>query len=722
MTRRQAAEYLVAALLMTAAAWMMAAALGAAPLQAASAQQPATAERQLEAAIHREQVLGDVKGAIEQYKTLALGANRPVAAQALARLGQCYEKLGDAQLKDARATYERIVREFGDQAEPAKLAQARLAALARPANGSAMSMRRVPGGSDWDFLGSISADGRYMSGRDYKDAGNVVVRDLVTGTSRTVGRNTDPNQWPWRSELSPDGRQVAYVWLRKGTFTEFRLAATDGSGERVLFRSNEVSGIGAMAYTPDGTRIIAMLFRGADASAVEIASIAVSDGAIRVLKKLEKRADNVSTSLAVSPDGRYIVYDYPQADTSWKHDLFLLAADGSREVPLAPHAANDLVLGWTPDGAGVVFLTERSGGQQIWLARLQNGAPAGPPEMLATAPGDIAGLGITRTGALIYGTSTLGEDAYTATLDPAASRLTGAPVRVTERYLGTNRFPTFSPDGHSLVYVSKRLVAPTWRIMYVRNLATGEEREFPSVAPDAEFLWDSQWSPDSRAILVGGIDKSGKQGLFLIDAQTAATRPLLPEVAGMYMSARWTPDGQSLIVVRRTAADSRVVRRELASGRESDIYRIPKEDMVDSLAVSPDGAAVAFSAAREGEKEFEWIGIMPAQGGEARELLRLNAGESIQGGGLVWTPDGRYLLFTKSVKNAKETRTLELWRLSPQDKAVQKIGTLASDVALTDWVALSIHPDGRRIAFYCGRESSELWVMENFLPPQKVTK
>lgn len=47
-----------------------------------------------------------MKGAVDQYKTLAQNANRAVAAQALVHLGQCYEKLGEAQAKDARATYE----------------------------------------------------------------------------------------------------------------------------------------------------------------------------------------------------------------------------------------------------------------------------------------------------------------------------------------------------------------------------------------------------------------------------------------------------------------------------------------------------------------------------------------------------------------------------------------------------------------------------------------
>ena len=53
----------------------------------------------LEAAARKERVDGDLRGAIALYEKLARGANRAVAAMALARMGQCYEKLGDA---DAR--------------------------------------------------------------------------------------------------------------------------------------------------------------------------------------------------------------------------------------------------------------------------------------------------------------------------------------------------------------------------------------------------------------------------------------------------------------------------------------------------------------------------------------------------------------------------------------------------------------------------------------------
>ena len=64
-------------------------------------QQSGEAEKELEAAIHKEVVQGDLKAAIEQYKKLAQGANKPVAARALvssAHAGHSYALTGPQSL------------------------------------------------------------------------------------------------------------------------------------------------------------------------------------------------------------------------------------------------------------------------------------------------------------------------------------------------------------------------------------------------------------------------------------------------------------------------------------------------------------------------------------------------------------------------------------------------------------------------------------------------
>ena len=81
---------------------------------------------ELEAAIAKEQVNGDLKTATAAYQKIAANnsAPRDVRAKALLHLAGCYEKLG----QQAQSVYQEIVRDYGDQ-PAAKPAGAKLAAL-----------------------------------------------------------------------------------------------------------------------------------------------------------------------------------------------------------------------------------------------------------------------------------------------------------------------------------------------------------------------------------------------------------------------------------------------------------------------------------------------------------------------------------------------------------------------------------------------------------------
>jgi hypothetical protein len=89
-----------------------------------------TADQQLQAAIHKEEVLGELRGAtgaMELYKSISLGGNRAAAATALLRLGACEEKLG--QTESAKKTYEQVILKFTDQPVIRARARARLTDL-----------------------------------------------------------------------------------------------------------------------------------------------------------------------------------------------------------------------------------------------------------------------------------------------------------------------------------------------------------------------------------------------------------------------------------------------------------------------------------------------------------------------------------------------------------------------------------------------------------------
>jgi hypothetical protein len=86
-----------------------------ASLQPGTQQRQSDPEAQLQAAIHEEVVMGNPAGAIDQYKSIVVqnGVSRVVAATALLHIGECQEKLG--RNEDARATYLRLIKQYGDQ-------------------------------------------------------------------------------------------------------------------------------------------------------------------------------------------------------------------------------------------------------------------------------------------------------------------------------------------------------------------------------------------------------------------------------------------------------------------------------------------------------------------------------------------------------------------------------------------------------------------------------
>ncbi|MDD8026986.1 MAG: sialidase domain-containing protein [Acidobacteriota bacterium] len=674
-----------------------------------------------QAAIKTETIDGDLKGAILQYQKLANGGQRAVAAKALVRLGQCYEKLGDPQ---SRRAYERVAREFADQKEAAAAARARLAALSPQPGNLYPVMRRVWAGPEVNAEGAPSWDGRYLSFTNQATA-NIALRDLATGETRDLTKNSDRRQHPAdRSIISPEGKQVAYAWITEDVFCDLRLIGTDGFGQRVLYRDEHLSGIELGAWSPDGARLAAAFTARDKSSGIEtnqIASISVVDGSVRILKTAGSRRPHPR---AFSPDGRFIVYDYPPREDSENRDIFLLAADGSQEVPLVQHPADDRLLGWAPDGKSVLFASDRNVQWGAWLIRVADGKPAGTPEPVKAELGQVEPLGFTQNGSFFYAVESGGTDAYTAALDPAAWQLLTAPARISERSIGTSQYPLFSPDGRSLAYFSNR-TGDRW-LLYIRSPQTGEERVLP-VPSDLESLRTPRWTANGQALFVSGSDKAIRHvGLYMIDARTGDSSPILssnPEADRL--GGRSTPDGKSLFLTRAgfASADKAalVLRRDWATGSERDIYHAPAGADINNLTLSPDGQALAFtirSPAGIGSSDGLWT--MTTQGADAHEILRLNGRETIRRDGLVWTPDGQYLLFAKAIEIARFASRLELWRISPRDQEPRKIGLLASDMAFGDGSSgLGIHPDGKSIVFHAGPRRPEVWRLENFQPAPK---
>ena len=123
-------------------------------------------------------------------------------------------------------------------------------------------------------------------------------------------------------------------------------------------------------WTPDGKRIAVQLQRR-DRSA-QIGLLATADGSFVPLQSTDWRG---STRLFLSPDASLLAYDLLDESGIGTRDVFVMRIDGGARFSVAPHAAEESVFGWAPDGKSLLFVSDRSGSKDLWAARITAASP-----------------------------------------------------------------------------------------------------------------------------------------------------------------------------------------------------------------------------------------------------------------------------------------------------------------------------------------------------------
>lgn len=645
-----------------------------------------TAGELFEKALYMEEAQGDLQKAIELYQKILkqYPDNREVAAKAQLHIGLCFEKLG---LNEAQKAFQKVIENYPEQAEAVKVAKEKLSILLKAqslvAKGDKeFKIRKIWEGPDFGYGGAVSPDGKYISYTGYN--GNLAVWEIETGKKRLLTSNPDISAWVNYSIFSPDGTQIAFDW--QVWDTELRIIGLDGSNPRTLTRNKWIQ---PTDWSPDGNHILALV-TGVDGTN-QIALVSVSDGAINILKTLDRR---YTEKMSFSPDGRYVAYDFPQQADSKDRDIFLLETDGSRETRLVDHLANDSVIGWTPDGKGFLFLSNRTGSVGLWIIQVADGQPLGQPELIKQDIGSIHPVGLIKKGAFFYGTSTRMESVYVANIEPTTYKVIGNPTPLSQRIVVTNFAPDWSPDGKFLAYRSERLsgfAGSRSVIISIRSLDTGEERELSP--PSISGFYLIKWSPDGQSFLLNG-------GV-VVDAQTGKITATVPN--GYWGS--WSPDGKTIFYAKNDVFNKSrpLVARDLKSGED----KVLVSGFVGfGAAVSPNGERLAFSSLSGENYELSTLYILSLKEDKSREIFRLKTPEDF--GPMAWSPDEGRILFVR--RNFQKNK-FEIWQIPVEGGQPQNLG-----LSTTSMSPISIHPDGKRIAYSFGQPKAEMWVMENFLP------
>ncbi len=678
-------------------------------------------------ALAKERGEGNLEEAITLYqKVIDETKDESLAAKAQLRIGICYEKLGQEKTKLAQDAFQKVLENYPKQVEEVKVAREKLSGILRAhalgeKNIEGLSLRHLlmPTGRGEDLgIGEfISPDGKFFAYFDY-NVGAVGVYELATGKKQLLKSKIEEDEpWgeSWQFIWSPDSKALICNWWQTPDYhwSDLRLIRLDGTEQRPAFRSENYDEVYPMDWSSDGSQILAA-FYGDFPEGKKIGLISVKNGSERILKT----GDLGWSHMKFSPDDRYIAYDhFPEGEPS-NRDISILSADGKAEIPLVAHPAHDSLVGWSPDGKYVLFTSDRTGTNDLWLIPVNDGRASGTAQLIKEGLGKINVGGVTQNGSLYYISGGQMEDIYIAELDRASGKVGIAPKKMTFSQEGSNSWPQYSPDGKSMVCIQGGGIMAdlTATSLCVRSLENGAERKF-ALKMQARC---PRWSPDSRFIYFTVFDRPRHWSIFRVELKTGQVSPWGPEdsddkpFGNVFVGI--SPDGKKgyYIHTEEKAGFSQLVDRDMETGVEKELFRNDMRLIVASL--SPDGKWLAVTS-REEERA---ILIVPSGGGKPRELCRFN----LKGGHptwLDWTPDSQFVIFSKRIDESRSgVSGWGLYRVSLNGGGPEFLGISTTYISDID-----IHPDGRHLAFSSyGPEWKEakLWVMENFLSTESHSK
>ncbi len=349
----------------------------------------------------------------------------------------------------------------------------------------------------------------------------------------------------------------------------------------------------------------------------------------------------------ISPDGRQIVYVQTTLDKEkddYRSSLYLVSTEGGEIRRFTAADAKDTTARWTPDGSRIVFLSNRSGSNQIWTIPVAGGEAA----KLTDLPEPVTYFAISPDGSSIAFVS----KADTTAMEEAKAK-EGQPeekksdvVRITRlrfrsdgtpgfldnkpthlwivgldggapRQITTGEFddasPTWSPDGKTLAFVSNRTDqrelkknSEIWTVP-----ASGGDAS-PVLTGDDAMYYGPSWSPDGKYLAVQGHNNAWaghaiNAELWIVEPNGNGLRSLtsgldrmvgdtsaVDTASGAETGVIWSGDSSSVLFEVSDEGNAHV-RRASVNGGDTELV-IGGSRRIMSYSMSADGSTIGFVA------------------------------------------------------------------------------------------------------------------------------
>jgi Tol biopolymer transport system component len=199
----------------------------------------------------------------------------------------------------------------------------------------------------------------------------------------------------------------------------------------------------------------------------------------------------------------------------------------------------------------------------------------------------------------------LTSDSVSATVAPKPDQITF--------YVGNAFSPSFSPDGHEILFVNRVADKPT--SLWLVDDQGKDPHQFYSAPSE---IVGAAWAPDGATVAVTmAVAATYEYQVFLLDMQEPDKPPrqLSHGLAGIGGSIAWSPDGKSLLVFAGPVSAREIYKVDSQAGIATQLTFGGNNA---SPAYSPDGQYIVFNSLRnQGQADLY---IMRADGHSQRRL------------------------------------------------------------------------------------------------------
>jgi serine/threonine protein kinase/Tol biopolymer transport system component len=291
-----------------------------------------------------------------------------------------------------------------------------------------------------------------------------------SGDARTITH--DLNDYGGTS-LSADSKSLVTVQFNATSNVWIAPANDLMHGKQIT--SGQLEGYRGLAWTPDNRIVYTSL-----ASGNRNLWIMNADGTSQKQLTSDPKPDD---SPKVSRDGRYIVFnsDRGALPSIWRMDI-----DGGNLKQITNQ--EDYLLDITPDGRSIVFTSWRTTRQTLWRASIDGGEAVQISNLFITSGS------LSPDGTLVacwYRDEKPNSPARLMILPITG----GEPIRTFEMPPTASGYPTWSPDGKSIIVYDQRTGTPN---LWSQPLDGGPMKQLTDFKPDGLFARDL--SPDGKSM------------------------------------------------------------------------------------------------------------------------------------------------------------------------------------------------------------------------------